>query len=109
MEDFRSKLYGDKRMQIESYIGNNMQDLHFHNASYTSSMHPQTCNDAKFKKEKSTYDTTSKTWTFSDLELKRKKRVVGYKAYAVEGKLKGSLKKSFKWIKDRCNKVVYGW
>ncbi|XP_029129514.1 uncharacterized protein LOC114914879 [Cajanus cajan] len=110
MEDFRSKSYGDGRMQIESYSGNNMQDLRCHSASYASSVHPtQTHNDAKFKKGKSTNASTSKTWTFSDPELQRKKRVASYKVYAVEGKLKGSLRKSFKWLKDRCNRVVYGW
>ncbi|KAL2338738.1 hypothetical protein Fmac_013184 [Flemingia macrophylla] len=107
MEDFRSKSYGDGRMQIENYSGgNNMQDLRCHSASYASSVHP---NDAKFKKGKSTNAATSKTWTFSDPELQRKKRVASYKVYAVEGKLKGSLRKSFKWLKDRCNRVVYGW
>ncbi|CAI0419577.1 unnamed protein product [Linum tenue] len=27
----------------------------------------------------------------------------------MEGKMKGSLKKSFRWIKDACNQVVHGW
>ncbi|XP_061361686.1 uncharacterized protein LOC133305472 isoform X2 [Gastrolobium bilobum] len=105
MEDFRSKSYGDGRMQIETYSGGGMQDLRCHSASYASSMG----NDAKFKKGKSTNGSTSKSWSFSDPELQRKKRVASYKVYAVEGKLKGSLRKSFKWLKDRCNRVVYGW
>lgn len=109
MEDFRSK---SGKMQIESYSGSNMQDLRCYSASYASSVHPtqtQMPNDTKFKKGKSTNASTSKSWSFSDPELQRKKRVASYKVYSVEGKLKGSLRKSFKWLKDRCNRVVYGW
>ncbi|KAG4970189.1 hypothetical protein JHK85_036610 [Glycine max] len=112
MEEFRSKSYGDGRMQIEAYRGTNMQDLRCYSASYASSVHPTTTqqtqmgnNDAKFKKGKSTNGSTSKSWSFSDPELQRKKRVASYKVYAVEGKLKGSLRKSFKWFKDRCNRL----
>ncbi|KAI4344536.1 hypothetical protein L6164_011751 [Bauhinia variegata] len=120
MEDFRSKSYGDGRMQIESYSGagttsaagiHGMQDLRCYSASYASSVHPtqtQMENDVKFKKGKSTR-STSKSWSFNDPELQRKKRVASYKAYTVEGKLKGSLRKSFKWLKDRYTRVVYGW
>ncbi|KHN17682.1 uncharacterized protein LOC114392259 [Glycine soja] len=123
MEEFRSKSYGDGRMQIEAYRGANIQDLRCYSASYASSVHPTTTttttttqtqlggnnnNEAKFKKGKSTNGSTSKSWSFSDPELQRKKRVASYKVYAVEGKLKGSLRKSFKWLKDRCNRVVYG-
>lgn len=123
MEDFRSKSYADGRMQqIEPYSaapssnGGGMQDLRCYSASYASSVHPtqnqignNNNNDVKFKKGKSTNGSTSKSWSFSDPELQRKKRVASYKVYSVEGKLKGSLRKSFKWIKDRCNRVVHGW
>lgn len=63
--------------------------------------------DGKMKKSKSRVasSSSSKSWSFSDPELQRKKRVVSYKAYAVEGKMKGSLRKSFRWIKD----VVHGF
>ncbi|KAK2412448.1 hypothetical protein P8452_72815 [Trifolium repens] len=121
MEDFRSKSYGDGRNQIETYSapGNGtsnvygMQDLRCYSASYASSVHPTQTqmnnNDAKFKKGKSTNGSTSKSWSFSDPELQRKKRVASYKVYSVEGKLKGTFRKSFKWIKDRCSRVVHGW
>ena len=98
MEDFRSKSCGDGRMQIESYRGstaaastyggvNGMQDLRCYSASYAS----------------------SKSWSLSDPELQRKKRVASYKVYTVEGKVKGTFRKSFRWIKDRYSRVVYGW
>ncbi|CAN1169531.1 hypothetical protein LINPERPRIM_LOCUS19850 [Linum perenne] len=34
-------------------------------------------------------------------ELKRRKRVAQYKVYSVEGKLRSSLRNSFKWIKSK--------
>ncbi|KAL8458606.1 hypothetical protein ACS0TY_036210 [Phlomoides rotata] len=43
-----------------------------------------------------------------DPELQRKKRVAGYKAYDVESKMKGSVKGSFRWIKDTCNQIIHG-
>ncbi|GAV81409.1 DUF3511 domain-containing protein [Cephalotus follicularis] len=130
MDDFRSK----SMHQIESYRNyyhghggptssygiNGMQDLRCYSASYASSVHPtqtqmqlgnttSTNNDAKFKKGKSTNGLALKSWSLNDPELQRKKRVASYKIYTVEGKVKGSLKKSFRWFKDRCNRVVYGW
>ncbi|OMO91679.1 hypothetical protein COLO4_18177 [Corchorus olitorius] len=125
MEDFRSKSCGDGRMQqIESYnnggpnssYGNgihSMQDLRCYSASYASAVRQTQTqtqnNDAKFKKGNSTNGSSSKSWSFKDPELQRKKRVASYKVYTVEGKVKGSLRKSFRWLKDRYTRVVYGW
>ncbi|XP_050216660.1 uncharacterized protein LOC126667667 [Mercurialis annua] len=122
MEDFRSKSTNEGRMQIQTYQGptsssssgvNSMQDLRCYSASYASSVHPtQTqmgTTDLKFKKGKSTNGSVSKSWSFSDPELQRKKRVASYKVYTVEGKVKGSFKKSFRWLKDRYTRVAYGW
>lgn len=130
MEDFRSKSWGHGKMQIESYYGTGptssgvtgMQDLRCYSASYAASVHPtqsqtqiqtqaqsQIGNEGKFKKGKSTNGSVSKSWSFNDPELQRKKRVASYKVYTVEGKVKGSLRKSFRWLKERCSRVVYGW
>ncbi|KAJ9183800.1 hypothetical protein P3X46_007608 [Hevea brasiliensis] len=129
MDDFRSRSYGDGRMQIQSYHGqgavcptsssavSNMQDLRCYSASYASSVYPPQSqtqtqmgnNDARFKKGKSTNGSVSKSWSFNDAELQRKKRVASYKVYTVEGKVKGSFKKSFRWLKDRYTRVVNGW
>lgn len=123
MEDLRSKSCGDGRtQQIGSYSGptssygngiHSMQDLRCYSASYASTTRPGQTHmpntDAKFKKGKSTNGSSSKSWSFNDPELKRKKRVASYKVYTVEGKVKGSLKKSFRWLKDRYSRVVYGW
>ncbi|GJN22774.1 hypothetical protein PR202_gb10370 [Eleusine coracana subsp. coracana] len=42
-----------------------------------------------------------------DPEAKRRRRVAGYKAYAVEARVKASLRKGFRWIKDRCTNLVH--
>ncbi|KAF2578551.1 hypothetical protein F2Q70_00009962 [Brassica cretica] len=54
----------------------------------------------KIKKSKSTSNAGSRSWSFSDPETRRKRRVAGYKVYSVEQKMKGSIRKSFKWFKD---------
>ncbi|MFQ6638442.1 hypothetical protein Gotur_017080 [Gossypium turneri] len=115
-----SKAYGDVKMQqIESYKGPNSsygngihsrQDLSCYSASHASTVRQgetQVQNtDAKFRKGKS--GCCSKSWSLNDPELQRKKRVASYKVYDVEGRVKGSLKKSFRWLKDRYTRIVYG-
>uniref|UniRef100_A0A0D9VDX3 Uncharacterized protein n=1 Tax=Leersia perrieri TaxID=77586 RepID=A0A0D9VDX3_9ORYZ len=43
-----------------------------------------------------------------EAELQRRKRLVGYKAYDVEGKVKDSVRRSFKWIKGKYSRAVDG-
>lgn len=43
-----------------------------------------------------------------EAEIQRKKRVAAYNVYGVEGRVKGSMRKSFKWFKETCSNVVYG-
>ncbi|KAI4352757.1 hypothetical protein L6164_006978 [Bauhinia variegata] len=44
----------------------------------------------------------------NDPELKRKKRIKSYDMFTVEGKLKTSVRNSFKWIKNKFSDVRYG-
>ncbi|KAL8189443.1 hypothetical protein R6Q57_029009 [Mikania cordata] len=123
MADFRSKSYNytDRDMQLgrhQSYNGGfdpKAPDFRSYSVSYASSYKTNldmvvagTNNDFKLKRGKSTNGSTSKSWSFRDPEFQRKKRVAGYKVYSVEGKLKGSFRKSFRWIKDKYFHVVYG-
>ncbi|KAK9049676.1 hypothetical protein SSX86_006285 [Deinandra increscens subsp. villosa] len=110
MEDFRSKSYNANGMQIQPYNNPNLQDFRCYSTSHASSSQTQTQAqmEPKFKKTKSTNGSMSKSWSFGDPELQRKKRVASYKAYTVEGKVKGSFKKSFRWIKDKYSQMVYG-
>ncbi|KAM7513731.1 hypothetical protein LguiA_003314 [Lonicera macranthoides] len=40
-------------------------------------------------------------------EVKRRKRVASYNMYSVEGKVKSSLRNSFKWIKNKFTDNYY--
>ncbi|OWM86082.1 uncharacterized protein LOC116212207 [Punica granatum] len=51
----------------------------------------------------------AKPWGFTDPEMKRKKRIARYKAYGVEGRLKASLRRGIRWIKDKCSQIVHGY
>ncbi|KAF0918726.1 hypothetical protein E2562_025847 [Oryza meyeriana var. granulata] len=42
---------------------------------------------------------------FGDPEAKRRRRVAGYKAYAVEGKVKASLRQGIRWFKRKCSSI----
>ncbi|MFS7918987.1 hypothetical protein Hanom_Chr03g00207611 [Helianthus anomalus] len=126
MEDYRSRSYNysdDRDVQIERYHGGigprrsnfeTNQPYNLRSCSVSYGPPPRTNmdlvvastgRDVDFKKQKS----TTKSWSFNDPEFQRKKRVASYKVYSVEGKVKGSFRKSFRWIKDKYTHVVYGW
>lgn len=100
---------------MECYYGgrptsSGQHDLRSYSTSYASSaQQTHVGKEVKFKKSKTTVGSSSKIWCFSDPELQRKKRVASYKVYGVEGKMKGSLRNSFRWIKDKYTHVVNGW
>ncbi|KAM0928200.1 hypothetical protein ACQ4PT_002335 [Festuca glaucescens] len=51
--------------------------------------------------------SSSSSWWAGDPEAKRRRRVAAYKAYAVEARVKASLRRGFRWIKDRCTGIVH--
>ncbi|KAJ9183604.1 hypothetical protein P3X46_007433 [Hevea brasiliensis] len=124
MEDYNrsrsySYSYGAGTMQMESYYGpprppTTSYDLRSYSASYAQSQmanNGYTTKGFKLKKGKSTSGSSfsSKSWSLSDPEFQRKKRVASYKMYTVEGKVKLSFRRSFRWLKDKYSRVVYGW
>ncbi|EOA25943.1 hypothetical protein CARUB_v10019325mg [Capsella rubella] len=56
----------------------------------------------------STHTTAAAPWRLIDAETKRKKRIATYKAYAMEGKVKATVKKGFRWIKNRYSLIIHG-
>lgn len=105
--EFRSKSCRDESFQIESNCGGkvaptSMQDLRCYSAN-------NAYKEVKVVKKGKNTSKPSKSWSFNDPELQRKKRVAGYKIYAAEGKMKGSLRKSFRWIKNTYTQALYGW
>lgn len=51
----------------------------------------------------------SKPWSFNDPESKRKKRIYKYNVYSAEGRVKASVKKGLRWIKNKCSQIVRGY
>ncbi|CAN6237589.1 unnamed protein product [Urochloa humidicola] len=50
-----------------------------------------------------------KAAALDDAELQRRKRLVVYKTYDVEGKVRESMRRGVSWIKGKCSRVVYAW
>ncbi|KAB2596200.1 hypothetical protein D8674_031650 [Pyrus ussuriensis x Pyrus communis] len=86
MEDFRSRSCGHGRSQMESYNGGPASSGVI-GCRISGATAPPT-QPLKGK-------LATKSWSLSDPKMQRKKRVASYKVYIVEGKLKGSLRKSF--------------
>ncbi|KAF8680738.1 hypothetical protein HU200_045580 [Digitaria exilis] len=40
-------------------------------------------------------------------EMKRRRRVAGYKAYAVEGSVKASIRRGLRWVKAKCEHIIH--
>ncbi|KAF7843531.1 uncharacterized protein G2W53_000436 [Senna tora] len=98
--EFRSKSYRD-----ETEFPGSMQDLRSYSANSNNNNNNNHRELGKMKKGKK----GSKSWRLNDPEMQRKKRVASYRVYDMEGKMKGSLRKSFRWIKNTYTHVIYGW
>lgn len=104
-------------MQMDNYYGPprappTSYELRSYSTSYAQAqMGKYNYNNRDLKKGKSTSGSGSKSssWALADPELQRKKRVASYKMYSVEGKMKGSFRKSFRWLKVKYSQLVYGW
>ncbi|GMH12377.1 hypothetical protein Nepgr_014218 [Nepenthes gracilis] len=112
MDEFGSKSHVEGGMQLDYYYGNRptSHDSRSYNLGAYQQPNPLPYGD-KIKKTTTTSgsSSSSKVWCFSDPEFQRKKRIAGYRVYSAEGKVKGSFRKSFKWLKDRYTRMVYGW
>ncbi|CAK9187836.1 unnamed protein product [Ilex paraguariensis] len=57
------------------------------------------------------FEDRTKSYSFNgpgdNPEVKRRKRVAAYNLYTMEGKLKTSLRNSFKWIKSKFTDTYY--
>ncbi|GMI81381.1 hypothetical protein like AT5G11970 [Hibiscus trionum] len=87
-------------------------DLRCYSAAYAQSQMANNCSNSGNNRDyklKTYASSSSNAWSFGDPEFQRKKRVASYKMYSVEGKVKGSLRRSFRWLKDKYTQVVYGW
>ncbi|GFP80623.1 hypothetical protein PHJA_000205600 [Phtheirospermum japonicum] len=46
---------------------------------------------------------------FREPEIKRRKRVVRYKMYNVEGRVKATIRNGIRWIKSKCSEIIHGY
>uniref|UniRef100_A0ACD5W3S5 Uncharacterized protein n=1 Tax=Avena sativa TaxID=4498 RepID=A0ACD5W3S5_AVESA len=119
---YRSKSYAGGRMQIEPYAGGARPDFrslsyggagtspYQYQYEYGTRTGPVSTVVKEEEEEEVKRSKSKRRWlALGDPDMERKRRVAAYKAYAVEGKVKGSFRKSFRWIKDRYLHIVYGW
>ncbi|CAD6231184.1 unnamed protein product [Miscanthus lutarioriparius] len=116
----RSKSYAGGRMQIEPYYGGGARP-DFRSYSYSAGGGGMGTSSYSYSyqyeyggpgpgEEEVKRSKSKRRWlALADPDMDRKRRVASYKAYGVEGKVKGSFRKSFKWIKDRYFNLVSGW
>ncbi|KAK9288954.1 hypothetical protein L1049_017425 [Liquidambar formosana] len=57
----------------------------------------------------SSSSSSSSSWSFNDPEMKRRKRVASYKAYAVEGRVKATIRKGFRWVKNKYSELMQSY
>ncbi|KAK4406960.1 hypothetical protein Sango_0277000 [Sesamum angolense] len=105
---------GERRLEIVSgrgyyyYNGNQM---------YTAASRPRTpCSPpvghhqaAASRPGEAAAAAAAKPWGFSDPEMKRRKRIAKYKVYSVEGRVKASIRKGLRWIKNKCSEIIHGY
>ncbi|KAM1101589.1 hypothetical protein ACFX11_008016 [Malus domestica] len=92
MEDFRSRLCGHGKSQMESYNGSQVLQCLLRGVCAPQQQQTQAGNNGKkIRKGKSANGLATKSWSLSNLEMQRKKRMASDKVYTAEGKIKGSL------------------
>ncbi|KAJ8485953.1 hypothetical protein OPV22_018438 [Ensete ventricosum] len=109
MKDFRSRSYNDGRMAA---VPPPPSSLHDYRRSSTSTYTYGGYGSKGIKeKEAAAPSSSSKKggWVVGDPDFQRRKRVASYKAYAVEGRVKGSVRRGFRWLKDKYTQIGYGW
>ncbi|MBA0859268.1 hypothetical protein Goshw_005126, partial [Gossypium schwendimanii] len=114
MEEFRPSSYqeyggGDGGRNLEIIDGNVLK--YVHKPCYASTYpppfdHHHHKKQTVPKKKKKSSSLSIKSW-WNDPKMKRKMRLTGYKMYAIEGKIKTSLKKAHKWIKKKYRSIVH--
>ncbi|KAJ4820998.1 DUF3511 domain protein [Rhynchospora pubera] len=99
--EHRSKSYAENHSQIEVY----------NRSSSISCAWPPNQNEPDIQngKEARHLKRGSSLKVFTDPDFQRKRRVASYKAIGYHGKVKGSFKDNFKWVKEKCIQVVNGW
>ncbi|KAF7109927.1 hypothetical protein CFC21_110112 [Triticum aestivum] len=114
----RSRSYSEKSSSTTTTPAGAVTELRCYSASYatpkkaagTTSWPP--CTTASSSTSAAAAGSKARSWSGSfrsaPAELRRKRRVAGYRVYGVEGKMKVSLKNGVRWLKGKCTQVVDG-
>ncbi|KAF8392622.1 hypothetical protein HHK36_022970 [Tetracentron sinense] len=105
MDDFRPAYRpygGNRKLEIEIVNGKSFSANQIYSIR-TRSSDPPPLPTPMTKVSKSSSSKSKKSWSFNDPEMKRRKRIAKYKVYTVEGKVKASFRKGFRWIKNKCS------
>ncbi|CAK7340574.1 unnamed protein product [Dovyalis caffra] len=86
-----------------------MGEINVYAKTVTPPRHAKSCPSYDFSRKHnvSKKSSSSATSWWNSPETKRKKRVARYKLYTVEGKVKSSLKKGFRWVKRTCYRIIH--
>ena len=103
MEEVRPSYRGDGR---NPEIIDEANMLKYVNKVYFGRSHPS-FDQKQVDKKRNKSSMSIKSW-WNEPKMKTKRRLTMYKMYAIEGKLKDSLKKGHLWIKKKYHKLVHG-
>lgn len=123
MEEFKSanSAYGGELWRLENnnnrtYNGHHRSSEDYNQMRQRASEYPHPSNRISSptfsvwnNNSKRNHQIQRKTSWINDPEVKRQTRVVKYKAYAVEGKMKASIRNSLRWVKNKYCQLVHGY
>ncbi|KAE8647476.1 hypothetical protein Csa_003778 [Cucumis sativus] len=106
-EDMMMKMPAERRQTYEPYP----KFLMMERSKSLSGSYSKAYGDVRFGFEDNpksySFNGTIKKEDVANQELKRRQRVATYNMYSMEGKLKKSLRNSFKWIKNKISHSFY--
>ncbi|XP_030528186.1 uncharacterized protein LOC115739303 [Rhodamnia argentea] len=114
MDDFPSRFRAvetDRKLESYGYVGDGIAQMQRHAGTdlhRSGRVNPSSSPWNQITHAKDKGSSSSWPWGLSDAESKRRKRVVRYKAYGTEGKIKASIGSSFRWIKNKYSELVHG-
>ncbi|KAI6698908.1 hypothetical protein NL676_019027 [Syzygium grande] len=114
MDDFPSRFRAaetDRRLENYGYGRDNAPQMQRHAGMDLSRTGWVTQSNSPWNQSTDSKDKASSSswaWSLNDAESKRRKRVVRYKAYGAEGKIKASIRSGFQWIKNKYSELVHG-
>ncbi|KQK17950.1 uncharacterized protein LOC104581537 [Brachypodium distachyon] len=118
MERSRSFSISEKSSNKDHGSSSTKTDLRCYSASYVTAKKapagttwPPSATSSSTTTTSAAAGSKAKKWSsgfVAPSELRRKRRVAGYRVYGVEGKVKVSLKSGVRWLKGKCTQVVDG-